>query len=67
MASGTAHPAPSCTASCRQRPPKDEDGQISKDELTTHVEKIFDNMDQDSSGGVSRLEWLFAGHKSDQH
>lgn len=45
----------------------DADGQISKNELMTHVETMFDNMDSDGSGGVSNLEWLFAGHKSDRH
>jgi len=41
----------------------DKDKQISKEELTTHIEKMFDNMDTDDSGGVSRLEWLFAGRR----
>ena len=44
----------------------DKDGMVSEDEMMTHVEKIFENMDTDGSGDVSRLEWLFAGHKSDR-
>ncbi len=44
----------------------DGDGMVSKDEMMTHVEKIYENMDTDDSGDVSRLEWLFAGHKESQ-
>ena len=39
----------------------DEDDKVSKDEMMTHVEKIYENMDTDDSGDISRVEWLFAG------
>lgn len=45
---------------------KDKDGSVTEDEMMGHMEKIFANMDTDGSGDVSRLEWLFAGHRSDQ-
>lgn len=35
---------------------------VSKDEMMTHIEKIYENMDTNDDGEVSRLEWLFAGH-----
>jgi hypothetical protein len=38
------------------------DKQISEKEMMTHMQKMFDNMDTDDSGSISRLEWLFAGH-----
>lgn len=43
------------------------DKQISEGELAAHMDEMFTNMDTDGSGSISRLEWLFAGHKSDQH
>lgn len=42
------------------------DKQVSEEELTTHIQKMFENMDSDSSRGISRLEWLFAGHPEDR-
>ena len=40
-----------------------EDGMVSKDEMMTHMVKVMKNMDTNDDGDVSRLEWLFAGHK----
>lgn len=40
----------------------DKDSKISREEMTTHMEQMFDNMDTDDSGSISQLEWLFAGH-----
>jgi hypothetical protein len=39
-----------------------DDGMVSKDEMMTHIGKIYENMDTNDDGEVSRLEWLFAGH-----
>jgi hypothetical protein len=41
---------------------KNKDNKISEEEMMTHMQKMFDNMDTDDSGTISPTEWLFAGH-----
>jgi hypothetical protein len=38
------------------------DKQVTEEEMMTHMQKMFDNMDTDDSGSVSKLEWLLVGH-----
>jgi Ca2+-binding EF-hand superfamily protein len=43
-----------------------KDDKISKQEMMTQLQEMFEAMDQDESGSISQTEWLFIGYPEAQ-